>query len=305
MQISKIGFIGLGNMGFPIALNILQAGYELFVFNRTKDAVIRFQKESELLDCKKIGVAAKPKDLHDCDLVFIMVSDAAAIRDVLFSENNSGLFSGSSREILPKVVINMSTIAPYESLEIANTVSERGSNFLDAPVSGGTKAARDKELVVFVGGEKEVYNDVQSVFPTFAKRSYYIGKSGMGCFMKMITVANLASILLGLSESLTLAKKAGINKELVVEILNQTVSNRSGLSESKGISMARGDFVSTFSLELMNKDLKLLQKTCEQLNLSLPVAQTISKLYGDAFSKGYGKMDFTAIQVYEEKEFAS
>ncbi|MFQ5969690.1 MAG: NAD(P)-dependent oxidoreductase [Nitrososphaerales archaeon] len=287
---AKVGIIGTGIMGKAVATRLLKSGYKLTVYNRTKE-------KAESLKSLGAIVADSPKQVaKDSDLIITVVKDATALESIAFG--SEGIISGNHVDL---TVADMSTINPVASRAIAKRLKEHAITMLDIPVMGGPKLAEQGTLVVMVAGNKEVYEKYKSVFDTIGNKTFYLGYNGAAHAMKLALNLQIAMIALALSEGITLTKGAGLNPELFLQILNSTYF-KTGMSENKGPKMIKNNFETTFSLQMMMKDLDTIKEAAKAFNLSLPMALLADKLYRDAANSGFAQLDYTGILSFIEKE---
>jgi 3-hydroxyisobutyrate dehydrogenase-like beta-hydroxyacid dehydrogenase len=279
----KIGFIGLGLMGNRMAKHLIKAGYETTVYNRTMEKAQEIGKTGAT-------VANSPKEVGEkSDVTITMLSDSTAVEEVVLGKN--GLSEGAKKG---SVIIDCSTISPRVSVKIAEETRKKGVEMLDAPVAGSKKQAEEGILIFLVGGNKQVYEDVQDVLNAMGKGSYYIGKSGMGSYMKLVMNMIIAMNLETLAEGLAFGMKAGIDPKLMVEIINSTGA-KSGGSEAKGKSMIEDNYDTAFALNLMCKDIGLVKEETRNLNVPTPSASIVHEIYAAAKAKGKGEQDYSVI----------
>ena len=285
----KIGIIGTGFLGKAVATRLLSTGHKVIVYNRTKN-------KAESL--KNIGaiVADTPKELAAaCDLVITIVKDSEAVESVSFDKN--GIIHGKHDGL---VVADMSTINPISSQKIARKFLENGISMIDTPVMGGPSLAERGELVVMVGGKKEVYEKYKHVFDHIGNKTFYLGENGSGHAMKLAMNLQISLLALALSEGITLAKRAGLEPKLFLEILNSTYF-KTGMSVLKGPKMINGNFDPSFTLKMMKKDLDTINNTAKEFGTSLPMATLANEIYQNAVTDGLGELDYTGILAFIEK----
>lgn len=248
IKFKKIGWIGLGAMGKPMAENLLKSGYDLSVYNRTKS-------EAQKLGSLGAKVAGSAKELmEEVDAVFLMVSDDQAVQEIFQGDN--GLLSSNKEN---KVFINMSTVSPQISEELAQKCTKSNHSYLDAPVSGSVKQATDASLVIMVGGEEEICKQVQPFFEVLGKKAFYIGDAGKGNKTKLAVNLFLSIVTQGLGEAVLFANEIGVEANQILDVINE-----GGLSspyvKAKSKSILENDYPSAFSLKHMAKDLRLAKE---------------------------------------------
>ena len=286
---TRIGIIGIGMLGKAVATRLLKSGYQLTVYNRTRE-------KADQLKTLGASVVDSPKDVAKfSDLVITVVKDAQAVKDVSFGKD--GIIDGKHDGL---VIADMSTTNPVSSREIAEKYMEKGIPMLDIPVMGGPIQAENGELVVMVGGSKAVYENHKKIFDIIGNKAFYLGENGSGHAMKLAMNLQIAVLALSLSESITLVRGAGLDPEIFLEILNSTYF-KTGMSVNKGPRMIKGDFKPTFTLRMMKKDLDTINEAAEKFNLVLPMATLANKLYQGAIENGFSELDYTGILEFIKK----
>lgn len=282
----RVGLIGTGLLGNAVGLRILQSGYALTAFNRTKSKTRQLQENGA-------KIVDTPKDVaENSDIVFTVVKDADAVRKVAFGDR---CISCGSHEGL--VVADMSTINPIASVEIANEFAKKGITMLDTPVMGGPNVAINGELVMMIGGSKESFEKYKEVFNVIASKVFYLGKNGTAHAIKIAMNLQIAMLSLALSEGITLARGASIEPEVFLQILNSTYF-KTGMSETKAYKMIKDSFEPTFTLSNLKKDLDTINQAAQGFGLELPMAKKANQVYQDAVEKGFGDLDYTGILAY-------
>ncbi|MGN7986603.1 NAD(P)-dependent oxidoreductase [Pedobacter sp. 22226] len=278
MSTTKIGWIGLGNMGIPMAGQLIKAGYEVTVYNRSKD------KETAL---KEIGalVAETPENLvSQTDVLVLMVSDDAAIEQIFNGAN--GLFSA---DVSGKVIINMSTVSPAISKEMATLSKEKGAQYLDAPVSGSVKQAETGQLVIMVGGDETAFEQVKPILEKMGKMAVRLGDTGSGNVAKLAINSLLALYTQGLAETVIFANQQGIETEALLNLINNgAIANV--FTKIKGDAIVADNYKPAFALKHIVKDLNL----AKNIGLGSPLAKTALNTFEAATAK-YGEEDLIAV----------
>ena len=278
MNTTKIGWIGLGNMGIPMSGQLIKAGYPLSVYNRSKDKEEGFKAQG-------IGTAASPLLLiKEVDVIFIMVSDDKAINDIFYGE--AGLLAANVSE---KVIINMSTVSPAISREIAAACSKQGNHYLDAPVSGSVKQAEDGVLVIMAGGEAEAFEKVKPILEKLGKLAILVGDAGAGNTAKLAINTLLGIVAQGFAETVTLAGKNGIQPETLINLINNSALG-SPFIKIKGDAIVNNNFNAAFALKHITKDLRL----ATAIGANTPLAQAAYQTYQDA-EAALGEEDIIAV----------
>lgn len=282
----KIGLVGTGLLGNAVGLCILKAGYELCVFNRTRNKTAELERNgAHIMDTPK-------QVAENSDLVFTVVKNAAAVRSVSFGES---CISCGRHEGL--VVADMSTINPTDAKEIAEKFLEKGVSYIATPVMGGPNVAISGQLVMMVDGDEEVFERHRKILDTVASKVFYLGKSGTAHAVKLAMNLQIAMLALALSEGITLARGASVDPETFLKILNSTYF-KTGMSETKAYKMIRDSFEPTFTLRNLKKDLDTINQAAGQFGLRLPMATRAAEVYQMAVEAGLGDIDYTGILQY-------
>ena len=205
----KLGIIGTGMLGEAVALHLLDVGYEVTVFNRSKEKTKKLENKGALVVDSPKNVAEKS------DLVIVVVKDANAVKDVVFGD--LGLVAGKHDGIC---IADMSTINPNSTREISKQVTENGIDYMEIPVMGGPNVAINGKLVIMASGKKEIFEKFKSVFESIADQSIFLGDTGTAHSIKLAMNLQIAMLALSLSEGITLTKKAGFDPEIFLKVLN-------------------------------------------------------------------------------------
>lgn len=285
----NIGFIGLGLMGREMSRRLLEGGYSLTVWNRTKE------KADSLI---KGGAkwADSPKAVaQGSDVVITMVTDSAAVEEVVCGQK--GLLEGAHPGL---ILIDMSSIAPEMSRSIAARAKEKGVTMLDAPVTGNPKVAAEGKLGIMVGGPKETFDACMPIFEKMGVKIIHVGENGKGTTLKLINNLIMGIAIQAVAEALVLAKKAGIEPTKVMEITS-VGGARTGAMETRGPKMIKHDFAPGFSLNNMYKDLSTAIKLADEVGAALPAGSITREIMKAAKTQGKGEMEASVvITVLEE-----
>ena len=283
---TKIGVVGTGMLGEAVGLHLLDVGYEVTIFNRTKEKMKNLKE-------KGASIAESPMQVaKDSDLVITIVKDADAVNEVIFG--NSGIIFGKHDGMC---IADMSTVNPNSTREISKQVIEDGIDYLEIPVMGGPNVAIDGKLVMMASGKKEVFEKFKTVFDSIAEQSFYLGGTGTAHSIKLAMNLQIAMLALSLSEGITLTKKAGFDPEIFLKILNSTYF-KTGMSEGKAHQMISESIEPTFTLANLKKDLDTINDAADSFNAELPMAKIARKIYADATEAGFGDIDYTGIISY-------
>ncbi len=283
MSKPKIGFIGLGIMGKPMAGHLIDAGYELVVHNRNRDAV------DELVG-KGAAEAHSGKEVAEqSDIVITMLPDSPDVESVALGEG--GILEGAHEGL---VFVDMSTIAPSVTTRVGEVLAEKGVQSLDAPVSGGDIGAQNATLSIMVGGDEDTFNTVKPLFDVMGQSAILCGPLGAGQTVKACNQILVAVTIAGVSEALTMGTKAGVDPIKIVQVLSGGLA-RCGVLENRGERMVNGDFDPGFRIRLHYKDLNIIQKTSNDFDVPLPVTSEVFELFKTAMVKGRGELDHSGL----------
>jgi len=285
----KIGFIGLGIMGRPMCRNLLKAGYELTVFSRTPANVEAVAAHGAVAPPPPAAVAAAS------ELVITMVPDSPQVREVLLGE--AGVVHGARPGLY---VVDMSSIAPLASREIAAALAEKAVRFLDAPVSGGEPKAVDGTLSVMAGGDAADFEAVRPVLSAMAAAVTRVGEVGAGNVAKLANQIVVALNIAAMSEAFVLAAKAGVEPELVYQAIRGGLAGSTVLDAKAPLVMDR-KFDPGFRIKLHVKDLANVLRTGHDLNAPLPLTASVMEIMQAMLADGCGEDDHGSIIRYFEK----
>jgi 2-hydroxy-3-oxopropionate reductase len=285
----KVGFIGLGMMGSPMSKNLLKAGFELTVWNRTAS------KMKEIIDSGAKPATSAKEVAERSQVTITMLTGSSDSEEVILGKN--GVLEGMRPET---VVIDMSTISPTISKHIASEVAKKGCKMLDAPVGGTVSVAANAALTIQVGGDKQVFEEHRDIFAAMGKNIFYIGGNGMGCYMKLVANAIMGTNMAVLAEAMCLGAKVGIQTDLMLEVLKNSASS-SRVLEVRGPNIVKGEYKAQFMLKLLFKDLGIALDTAAGDSVPLPMVGLVRQIYGQALVDGKGDEDYSAIAATAEK----
>src|SRR5438552_1251824 len=290
-MIKTISYLGLGTMGSGMAANVLKAGYELTVWNRSAEKCKPFAR-------KGARVADTPADAaRDVDLVIYSLSNDQAVEDVVFGAE--GILSGIKEG---QIAIDMSTVLPATSLREQEAYAKHGVDFLDAPVFGSKQESMDAKLWIMAAGNKAIFEKVKPVLEHLGQTVHYFGKTGNAAAMKLVGNLIVALEMEALAaEGLVLAKKAGLDLNTVMEVV-KVADFRSPLLVSNGQNILKRDFSTSFALKRMLKDAGLIEKFAETLRSPIPALRVAERNLESAVALGFGKENASALIRALEKE---
>lgn len=289
----RIGFIGLGIMGKPMAQNLLKAGFELTVYNRSKPPV-------EALVSSGARAAASPKAVAEhSDVVITMVTDSEAVKAVVLG--SEGVIEGAHPGL---VLVDMSTISPAVTRSVCASLAAKGVGALDAPVSGGDVGARDATLTIMVGGTSSLFETCLPVLQALGKKVVYMGPTGAGQLAKLANQILVACNMIGVSECLNFARKAGLDPDRLIDSLSAGAASSWSLV-NLGPRMVKRDYAPGFKVRLLQKDLRYVLATADDLEAPLPATALVHQLYRQLEEKGLGEVGTQALVTALEQTTTS
>jgi 3-hydroxyisobutyrate dehydrogenase/2-hydroxy-3-oxopropionate reductase len=286
----KLGFLGLGIMGYPMARNLLRAGYSVAVWSHTA------AKAQRLAEQEKAELCATPSQVAAAaDIIFLCVGDTAMSERVTLGPDGilEGVRAGS-------IVADCSTVAPSYARRAAAAFAAKGAHFLDTPVTGSKPGAEGATLTFMIGGDPLIYEKLKPYLEPMGKLFYYCGGIGLGLHAKLSQNLILSNLLQAFNEGLVLATRAGVDPELMLDILNNSAA-RSGMISFKAPFVLRRDFSPNFSLRWMHKDVGLMLDTGSELGVPLPLTALTRQIFQVALSEGLADEDMcSSIKVLEK-----
>jgi 3-hydroxyisobutyrate dehydrogenase/2-hydroxy-3-oxopropionate reductase len=287
---AKLGFLGLGAMGYPMARNLLRAGHEVALWSNTADKARKLASEEK-------GVFwDTPKQVAEqADCIFLCVGTSEMSREVILGDD--GIVEGARPGT---VVADASTIGPSVSRQIGTALKAKGVDFLDAPCTGSTPGANGGTLTFMIGGDQAVFEKIKPLFEPMGKRLFFCGGPGMGLQAKLTQNLILSNILMAFNEGMVLATKGGVDPQLMLEILENSAA-KSGLIAYKAPFVLRRDFTANFATKWMHKDVGLMLESGKELGVPLFLTSLTQQLFQTAIAEGHGDEDMcSTIRVLEE-----
>jgi len=279
----KIGFMGLGIMGGAMAANILKAGYQLMVYNRTPG-------KTETLAQMGAGVASSPRNLAQAaDVIIAMVTGPEAIYELLWGDEGAAEVLGPN-----KVFINMSSVPPRFTRELGEQLALKGTILLDAPVSGTKKPAEEGSLVILAGGKQDKIKELEPLFLTMGKKVIFCGRVGQGSMMKMFINLLLGVMMEGFAEALNFGRLGGLDLEAMLDTVFSGAMN-APMFQVKAGNMRDKNYPAAFPLKHLSKDAKFVLDTAYELGAPVPAGQMLLHLYRLGVAQGWGDEDISAI----------
>jgi len=281
----RVAFVGLGIMGRPMASNLIKAGHEVAVWNRSSGK-----------DVEGARVATSPADAaRGAEVVWICVSDTAAVEHVLFGPD--GIEQSLTEGM---IVADSSTISPSATRKFAERVAAKGVQYVDSPVTGSKTGAEAGTLLFIVGGEEQAIEKLKPLYAAMGKKIFRMGDTGKGQSAKLAMNLQIALIYEGFAEGLTLAKKLGVEPATLIPLINASMI-KSGVVEYKAPFVLARDFSPNFPLRLMRKDIGLALAAAKEARVKLPGLEIVEEVYDVAVEEGHADLDFAATLMLLEK----
>jgi 3-hydroxyisobutyrate dehydrogenase-like beta-hydroxyacid dehydrogenase len=281
----RIAFLGLGIMGRPMAANLVKAGHEVTVWNRTS------AKEVE-----GARAASSPAEAaQGAEVVWMCVSDTSAVEGLLFGEQGveKSLAEGM-------IVVDSSTISPTATRKFAERVRAKGADYVDAPVTGSKTGSESGTLIFIVGGEESTLEKLKPLFSAMGKQYFRMGETSKGQAAKLAMNLQIALIYEGFAEGLTLAAKLGVDAATLLPLIQASMV-RSGVVEYKAPFVLKRDFTANFPLRLMHKDIRLMLEAAKEARVKLPALEIVEEIYDVAVEDGKQDLDYAATITLLEK----
>jgi 3-hydroxyisobutyrate dehydrogenase-like beta-hydroxyacid dehydrogenase len=281
----RVAFLGLGIMGRSMAANLVKAGHEVTVWNRTPRAEVQGARS-----------APSPAEAaRGAEVVWMCVSDTKAVESLLFGPQGveESLAEGMT-------IVDSSTISPSATRQFAERVRARGVQYVDAPVTGSKLGAENGTLIFIVGGDEAVIENLKPLFAAMGKSFFRMGDTSKGQTAKLVMNLQIALIYEGFAEALTLAAKLGVSAETLLPLIQASMV-RSGVVDYKAPFVLKHDFSPNFPLRLMHKDIRLTLEAAKEARVKLPALETVEEIYDVASEDGFGDLDYAATLALLEK----
>ena len=280
----KVGFIGLGVMGYPMAGYISKAGHDVTVYNRTKAKAEKWIKEHKGKSADTPMEAAK-----DCDFIFTCVGNDNDLREVTLGDK--GLFKTAKKD---SIYVDNTTASANIARELYKEAKAKGFEFLDAPISGGQAGAEGGVLTVMVGGDETPFKKAEPVIDCYSKKIKLLGPSGSGQLTKMVNQICIAGLVQGLSEAINFGMNAGLNMHDVIEVISKGAA-QSWQMENRHKTMIEDKFDYGFAVDWMRKDLKIAMDEAKKNNSPLPITKIIDEYYAEVQKMGGQRWDTSSL----------
>jgi 3-hydroxyisobutyrate dehydrogenase-like beta-hydroxyacid dehydrogenase len=281
----RVAFLGLGIMGHAMATNLVKAGHEVTVWNRTPGKLV-----------EGAGVAPTPAAASQgAEVVWLCVSDTDAVEAMVFGPDGVDLSLAEGM-----IIADSSTISPTGTVKFAERVAAKGAVLVDAPMTGSKIGARDGTLVFIVGGDEAPIDRLKPLFAAMGKKIFRMGETGKGQATKLAMNLQIAMIFEGFAEALTLATKLGVDSQQLLSLIEATMV-KSGVVEYKAPFILQRDFTPNFPLRLMHKDIRLALEAAKEARVKLPGLETVEEIYEMATEDGHKDLDYAATLTLLEK----
>ena len=288
MNTHKLGWIGIGRMGYAMAQRLGQAGCDLSVWNRTR-------AKADALKDYGANVVGELSDLAECDVVFTMVSTGKDVKEVLYGPN--GVMSKGKA---PKIVVDSTSISIPESAQIRSELAKRGTALLAAPVSGNDKVVKSGKLMFVVSGPQSAYDVARPYLDALGRGSSYVGEGELARIAKICHNVHLSVVIQSLCEITILAQKAGMPRHAFLEFMNSSIFG-SMFTRYKTPALVNLDFHVTFTPELLRKDIDLGLSAGRELNVPMPLASITRDIVQTLIGNGYTEQDFSTLLLLQAK----
>ncbi|HJT69406.1 MAG TPA: NAD(P)-dependent oxidoreductase [Terriglobales bacterium] len=281
----RVAFLGLGIMGHSMATNLVKAGHEVSVWNRTPGKTVEGARS-----------AASPAEAaQGVEVVWLCVSDTNAVESVLFGPN------GVEQSLTEGMIISdSSTISPAATRKFSERVKAKGVDYVDSPMTGSKVGAENGTLLFIVGGDEPVIEKLKPLYAAMGKKVCRVGETGKGQSAKIAMNLQIAMIYEGFAEGLTLATKLGVDAQILMQLVNLSML-KSGVVEYKAPFVLKRDFSANFPLKLMRKDILLALEAAKEARVKLPGLETVEEIYDMAVEDGHADLDYAATLLLLEK----
>jgi 3-hydroxyisobutyrate dehydrogenase-like beta-hydroxyacid dehydrogenase len=280
----KVGFIGLGVMGYPMSSHISKSGFQTYIFNRTP------YTSSKWKDSFHGSICTSPKEVTKyVDFLCLCVSKDEDVKEVLCGKD------GAIEGIKPgTIIIDHTTTSASLAREMHKIFEEISCHYLDAPVSGGQAGAENGSLTIMAGGNEEAYKRSKKVFSTYSKFSKYMGEAGNGQLTKMVNQIAIASLIQGLAESVNFSEESGLDSKDVLQVISKGAA-QSWQMDNRWETMTRNEFDFGFAVDLMRKDLDIVESEAKKLNVNIETTKLINNFYKELQKMGGGGWDTSSL----------
>tara|TARA_B100001778_G_scaffold334390_1_gene345554 strand:+ start:1989 stop:2861 length:873 start_codon:yes stop_codon:yes gene_type:complete len=280
----KVGFIGLGVMGFPMAGHLQSSIHDLIVFNRSEEKSIKWIESFGGKSLKNLEDVAESSDV-----IILCIGKDDDVRNVI------GGKEGLINKLKPgAIIVDHTTTSSDLPIEMNNLLNPLGVQFIDAPISGGQAGAESGQLSIMAGGDKEAFAQIEEVINTYAKFSKYMGASGTGQLTKMVNQICIAGLIQALAEGINFSESVGLNSKDVLEVISKGAA-QSWQMENRWESMLQDEYDHGFAVDLMKKDLDIVIDKANDSDINLDITKLINNFYADIQNIGGGRWDTSSL----------
>ena len=280
----RIGFIGIGVMGFPMAGHLSSNGFDVCIFNRSQE------KASNWVTQFNGSLCSSPLDMaSQCDIIILCVGKDEDVKDVICGEN------GILKSIKPgTIIIDHTTTSATLSKDMNQILQDKKAYFLDAPISGGQAGAEEGKLSIMVGGDKQAFIKVKDILGAYSKFVKYMGSSGSGQLTKMVNQICIGGLLQALAEGINFSEKAGLNTEDVMEVITKGAA-QSWYMENRWSTMLNNEYDHGFAVDWMKKDLDIVEDQAKRIGANIQVTQLVNNFYKEIQELDGGRWDASSL----------
>ncbi|PWA13273.1 3-hydroxyisobutyrate dehydrogenase [Pueribacillus theae] len=287
---AKIGFIGLGAMGLPMAKNLVKANYDVIGLNRSKG------KEQLFIDAGGKGGYTLSEIVQECDILMTCLPFPHDVEEVILGDEGI-VKHGRNGQYL----IDFSTVSPTLNQKVYEKANEKGMKFLDAPISGGNFGAEEGTLSIMVGGDKEVFESMLPYFQILGENIYHVGKCGSGSIVKLVNNLMVGFHTQAVAEALNLGEKMGVDSDVLFDILHSSYAQSRVFDRHYENFISKNEYEPGFAMKLLHKDLKIAGELADEKNIPLPIGKQVTAMMKEAVDSGHGDDDMSALYLYLKK----
>lgn len=283
----KIGFIGLGAMGLPMAKNLVKAGYNVIGLNRSKG------KEQQFIDAGGEGGYTLQEIVKECHVLMTCLPFPEDVENVILG--NDGIVSNGRAG---QIIIDFSTVSPTLNRKVYEKTQEKSMRFLDAPISGGNFGAEAGTLSIMVGGDKDVFDAVLPLFEVLGENIYHVGECGSGSIVKLVNNLMVGFHTQAVAEALNLGEKMGVASDVLFDILHASYAQSRVFDRHYENFISKEQYEPGFAMKLLHKDLRIAGELADEQNIPLPIGKEVTQMLKKALDAGHGDQDMSALYLY-------
>lgn len=282
-----IGFIGLGAMGLPMAINLVKANYRVIGLNRSKG------KEQQFIEAGGEGGLSLQEIVKQADVLMTCLPFPEDVEKVILGDD--GIVSNGRPE---QVIIDFSTVSPTLNRKVYDKAQEKQMKFLDAPISGGNFGAEAGTLSIMVGGDKDVFDAMLPLFEILGENIYHVGECGSGSIVKLVNNLMVGFHSQAVAEALNLGEKMGVNSDVLFDILNASYAQSRVFERHYENFISKDEYTPGFAMKLLHKDLRIAGELADEQNIPLPIGKQLTSMLKKAVDSGHGDQDMSALYLY-------